>query len=191
VATSDPSGTSGVREFEQAEASAVPSSQPSIFPSSVPNTSPTGYYEKEFQIRTTYHRLNYTSNSNWCATPEGLANDSKIKMRPCKSYSSTETNIQVWERTIDGQIKLSRPNDNYCLQKSSSTVLRLNQCSGDDELKFTLDDDAHKLAIDVSTNTFLVGFDIDRKYSQLRLYKLGSVDPSLESWETKYGPVFD
>ncbi len=101
----------------------APSSQPSISPSSVPTTAPTTYYDKEFQIRTSYHR--FDPSNDWCATPAFLANDSKIKMRPCKSYSSTETNIQVWKRTSDGQIKLSRPNDNYCLKKSSSTVLRL------------------------------------------------------------------
>jgi hypothetical protein len=168
----------------------APSSQPSISPSSVPTTAPTIYYDKEFQIRTSYHRFDYSSN-DWCATPAFLANDSKIKMRPCKSYSSTETNIQVWKRTTDGQIKLSRPNDNYCLKKFSSTVLRLNQCSGDDELKFTLDDDTHELTIDTNAKTFLVGFDVDRKFSQLRLYKLGSINPSLETWETKYGPVID
>ena len=163
----------------------VPSSQPSISPSSVPTTALTTYYDKEFQIRTSYHRFDYSSN-DWCATPAFLANDSKIKMRPCKSYSSTETNIQVWKRTSDGQIKLSRPNDNYCLKKSSSTVLRLDQCSGDNELKFTLNDDTHELTIDTNAKTFLVGFDVDRKFSQLRLYKFGSINPSLETWEIKY-----
>ena len=188
--------SAAITQYEQTEVSAAPSSRPSSSPSdvpsisSVPSNSPTHDYDTEFQIRTTYDRFSYSDSTNWCATPDGLANDSKIKMRPCKSYNSTETNIQVWSRTNNGQIKLSRPLDNYCLKKSSK-VLRLQQCSPDKEFIFTLSDNDNTLKIDISTKTFLVGFDVDRKYSQLRMYKLDTINPSLELWETKYGPVFD
>ena len=169
--------------------SSVPSASPSS--SSQPSTHPSSVYDREFQIRSNYD--GYNSAFPWCAGPEKIEIGALIKNRPCDYVNSART--QIWRRDEGGQIKLSRIQDDLCLMKTGSRRITLDTCEETFDVsevrKFTLGDNEHTLTMVKNKNTFLVGFEVDRIYSRLRLYEQGSLNDSLKKWETKYGPNFD
>ena len=56
----------------------------------------------------------------------------------------------------------------------------------DSAFKFDLDDTGH--VFKMTDKNLHVGFDVDRLFSKLRLYKSGSLNPMLSQWETHYDP---
>ena len=166
----------------------MPSASPSESPSSVPSGSPSTYLEREFHIRTTFDKFDFSGGTTWCATPKDVSDGSIVRMRPCKSYTSFDINVQLWKRTVNG-IRLARPGGNLCLMKNSLS-LRLGVCGSDaDRFNFNLDDDNGTISIIANNGKlYMVGYDPERKFSQLRLYQAGTTNPTLTLWETAYGP---
>ena len=111
-------------------------------------------------------------------------------MRACM-----HADTQIWRRDEGGQIKLSRVNEDLCLKKTGSRTLTLQTCDEvsnvSENRKFILSDEEHTLTTVGRSNKLMVGFELDRKFSRLRLYEDGSLNGSLKKWETKYGPNFD
>ncbi len=183
--------SSGVQDLEsvvgiEVEVNFSPSASPSKSPSTTPTESPSAFFDREFQITTTFDKFDFSAGQTWCATPKDVSATSIIRMRPCKSYSSTETNVQLWKRTTLG-IRLARPTGDLCLMKNS-LFLRLGICGSDtDRFSFNVDDDAGTISI-IGQNgkNFFIGYDPQRKFSQLRLYKRGAINPTLTLWETVY-----
>ena len=174
--------------------SKTPSSLPTYLPSALPSVSlePSVSPDTEFQIRTTYHRFNF-DDANWCATPKVLDDNSIIRMRPCVPYNAAgPVNTQVWKRT-GGRIQLAYPDEDYCLYKQSMSLF-LRLCSNNDDPGFdvfNLDDNEHTLTFTEAITTgpaptFMVGFDIDRKFSKLFFMKDGNLNPSIYQWKAHY-----
>ena len=207
-------GGPGVNVFSEAKETPQPSTAPfsssptSIAPNSSPSSSfhpslyPTPICGRDFQIRTKFYMENYALRYNstsqtreveWCAGTEYVAIGSMIKNRPCNETTNADT--QIWRRDEGGQIKLSRVNEDLCLKKTGSRALTLQTCDEvsnvSENRKFILSDEEHTITTVGRSNKLLVGFELDRKFSRLRLYEDGSLNGSLKTWETKYGPNFD
>jgi len=163
------------------------SSAPSDVPSFVPSLNPSKAIDREFEIRTTYDKFDFEANQEWCVTAKTLSLESTIVMRKCNSENHLK---QVWKRTEGGQIKLSRPSANFCLKKYLGLGIRLGTCAPDNAVDpafmFDLDDTGHDFK--VTDKDLHVGFDVHRMFSKLRLYKSGSLNPMLSTWETHYDP---
>ncbi len=149
----------------------------------------------EFQLRTNYVR--FDDNRAWCATPTALIMGSLIKMRPCRAYSNETgtVNLQIWKRN-NGRIQLARPTtgEDWCMYKSRMNLF-LETCgpsTDPDTLDgFKLDDNEHTLKfiriIDGRpSEEFVVVYDVFQKFSKLRFDRLGSLNPSMDQWETHY-----
>ncbi len=131
--------------------------------------------EQEFRISTSH------LGDTWCALPKALVDRSFVVMRPCTSFDVDEIDVQLWKRTEDGQIRLSRSGDKYCLKKQRFD-LTLEQCSSDKEFKFDLDNGGHIMwSIFENGYFFMVGFDEKEIVPQLRLYKMVSTISSSSS----------
>ncbi len=195
----DPSGASGIGNYKAAEISDEPSSQPSSSPStsssptiSLPEPTPE---TDEFQIRSNYRRFD-DSNVKWCATPDNLSIDSKIKMRPCRPFNATgPLNTQIWKMN-GGRIQLAKPtNEDWCMYKHRmSLFLRICGPEGDEGFEdFSLDlNNVHTLTFTKEVGAgkppevTMVVYDVYKKFSKLFFVKKGSLNPSLDQWQKHY-----
>ena len=159
---------------------------------------PSSSYEREFQIRSVFDLFDLSRS--WClqAVAQGSKGDAsdKLQVRPCKSYSADEINLQKWKRDVYGQLLLADPLENpgYCI-KSTARTLYLDNCQANEvgakdfNTQFILDndDDAGTIAQVKSSISYYVGFDPSRRFSRLRLYKKGTINNSLNKWQVVYG----
>jgi len=177
--------------------SAAPSDQPSKLPSSQPSLSnspsanPSSEFDRVFQIKSTFVAF----GSNWCLTAADKNIGSKLHVRPCKYYATEAENLQLFSRDQYGQLALEGPpngGSGYCVQSTSRSV-QLKTCEipeAGEELSeglvvSVLNDG--KLGQMKSGQQFFIGFDTEKRFSRVRLYKLGAFNDSLDKWNLVYG----
>ena len=115
-------------------------------------------------------------------------------MRPCKSRSKN----QVFEYTAREELKfvlyfnpfclMSNPNGQYMTGTMSMGIFDCDtSVSLPDKFKWTPPDHEGYWRQTKNNNNFVVGFDINRQFSRLRLYKEGSLNPSTSLWSRRFG----
>jgi hypothetical protein len=176
-------GSTGIIQFKETEYSAAPSTSPST--SSAPSCAPVASFEGGYRIKTTY-------KDPRCITSASLEEGARVVMRPCVTPPGacepanhlTETHKkQVWENTADGQIKLFAAN--YCLKRTTKYGLRLYECWTDKQFKFTFDEEnkiVKTTEITVSGLPLGLGYDHDKLFGLVRLYKFGDLNPTKSKW---------
>jgi len=115
-------------------------------------------------------------------------------MRPCKSRSKN----QVFEYTAKEELKFILYLNPTCLMSNPNGVymtgtmsMGYHDCDSSPSLpekfKWTPPDDEGYWRQHKNNNNFVVGFDISRQFSRLRLYKEGSLNPSTSLWTRRFG----
>jgi hypothetical protein len=165
--------------------SKLPSNQPSL--SSSPSSSPSSQFDLVFQIKSTFSGF---ASTEWCLTVENKNLFSKLHVRPCKFYSNVRDNLQLFATDVYGQLKLKGPNDQYCVA-STSRLVQTQGCEGlsgvvDESLQISVLRDG-KLGQFKAGQQFFLGFDPEKRFSRIRLYKAGTFNTSLDKWNIVYG----
>ena len=177
-------GSTGIIQFKKTEYSAAPSLSPSI--SSAPSCAPVASFQGGYRLSNTYN--------DKCLTVATLTDGAKIVMRPCVTppgacepvdHTTVTHKKQVWESTADGRIKLYAAN--YCLRRHKTFGLQASECHTDDQFKFALNDTSGNVVttvITVNGYPLVVGFDPNKPFGLVRLYKVGTLNPTLGKWES-------
>jgi len=147
--------------------------------------SPSSQYDRVFQIKTTFNE--FDSSREWCLTAEFKEISSKLYVRPCKSYADIKDNLQLFASDEYGQLKLAGPSEGFCVA-STSRLVEFDNCESNvnERKQITVGTDG-RLTQYKGGQTYLFGFDPDKRFSRLRLYKLGSFNESLDKWSVVYG----
>jgi len=171
------------------------SNKPSQVPSS--SESPSSGYDRVFQIKSLYSE--FDSSKQWCLTAEMKNYESKLRVRPCESYTSLSNNLQLFTTDVFGQLKLAGSQDGFCLASASRTIqlegcdtviIENKQFALDTLLENTqsaADTAGDKLSQTKNGQIYYVGFESDKRFSRIRLYKKGSFNKSLDKWSVVYG----
>jgi hypothetical protein len=173
--------------------SAAPSDQPSKLPSNLPSlsnspsASPSSEFDRVFQITTTFDGFD---DREWCLTAasKSVGPGSKLYVRPCVYYDTFSENLQLFTTDQFGELLLAGPGDGFCV-KSQSRLIRLDNCVSTDvpeSIKFSLSGDGYLAQLKFG-NTFYIGFDTDKRFSRVRLYKQGAFNQSVDKWKLVYG----
>ena len=178
--------------------SSIPSSQPSVSlepsqtpsistqPSDVPSVSiapsasPSAVVDKEFQLISTYGKFGEDSK-DWCLT---AFDDAKLHVRPCGSYDSDS---QLWKFTSTGKLTLAdRAEGEFCV-RTTFRQLSLDTCGDSNDvsvMNFAYKDGS--ITHTKNDKTWKVGFDPEKRFERVRLYRDGTLNEVLDKWDIRY-----
>jgi hypothetical protein len=169
-----------------AEVNSIEVNEPSPVPSNSPSFAPSSMQGRPFEITTIYEGFD-VKPKNWCLTAETKSFGSNLHMRPCQSYDSLSENLQLFSMDEYGQVKLAGPEDGFCLS-FYSMFLRLASCSTSvsADKHFIVNNAAGYISQTKNGETYRIGFDPDKKYQSVRLYRVGSFNRNLDKWRIVY-----
>jgi len=166
------------------EVNSIESYEPSPLPSNNPSFAPSSMQGRPFQIISIFEEFD---SRNWCLTAETKSFESKLHMRPCKSYDSLSENLQLFSIDEYGQVKLAGPKEGFCLSFFSKLLL-LASCenSFSADKQFSVNNPAGYVSQTKNGEMYQAGFDVTRRLSSIRRYKKGSLNRSLDKWRIVY-----
>jgi hypothetical protein len=170
-----------------AEVNSIEANEPSPVPSNSPSFAPSSMQGRPFEITTIFEGFDDKISKNWCLTAETKSFGSNLHMRPCISYDSLSENLQLFSMDEYGQMKLAGPEDGYCLS-FYSMFLTLASCesSVSPDKQFSVNNSAGYISQTKNGETYRIGFDGDKKFQNVRLYRIGSMNRSLDKWRIVY-----
>jgi hypothetical protein len=180
--------------------SLTPSSAPSSVPSSNPSNSPSAEYERTFRIRAISDR--FSEDYDWCLTAANLAigysGPSKLYVRPCSSTPEFQK-YQYWVSDQYGQFQLAKIKGDKICMVSTSRAIHLDTCSfmegqPPDRLLFGIEEVGNTannsmISQEKYGKKYYLGFDPNRKFSRVKLYMDGALNPTLAEWFIEYGDL--
>ncbi|GFH56563.1 hypothetical protein CTEN210_13039 [Chaetoceros tenuissimus] len=155
--------------------SAQPSNVPSV--SVVPSSTPSAVVDKEFQLISKFEK--FGQDKDWCLT---AFDDMKLHVRPCGSYDS-----QLWKFTSTNKLTLAdRAEGEFCV-RTTFRQLSLDTCGDSNDvsvINFAYKDGS--ILHTKNEKTWKVGFDPEKRFERVRLYRDGTLNEVLDKWDIRY-----
>ena len=111
----------------------------------------------------------------------------KLHVMPCRSYDSRSENMQLWKFTSTGKLTLAGKAEGEFCVKSTYRQLTLDVCGDSNDtsvINFGFEDG--RITQTKNSKTWEVGFDPDRRFERVRLYRSGAWNESLDKWVIRY-----